>query len=437
MEVLVEKQPACLATLRVTIPSAMVKTKLENLAQKFRKEAKLPGFRPGKAPLAMVVRKYKESLAGEVTEAFVHEAVKKAEKDNNFLVINAYDLKHGEVGDKDLEMTVQLTLEPEFVLPDFESLNLEIVEEVVTEVDVENSIKRLLDTMAGFKDVNDRALQMEDYAVLTYSATMEGKPLEEVHPDVSPFLLSGVKFWVLMAEHSFWPGFCEKLVGMKEGEERSVEIEVAGDAEVEVLRGKKLTYHVKLDGIKGKDVPEFTDEIAHKLLNRNAEEARQFIRENLEVNAKIKTEESKQAVVMEHLVKSIEFEVPEEIVVNETRRMMSEIVESEHKSGRNDEEILSQKDAILQHSQIGGQFRTRTDFILARVAREQKIEATGDEIIAYLTNIAARMDTSVERLAKKLSKNDGITRASRTVVRGKALDFLTSKVKVKKPEDKV
>lgn len=434
MEIFVEKQPNCLATLRATVPSAAVKAKCEKLAAEYRKEAKLPGFRPGKAPLPVVARKYKDSIAGEAVKELLREAVNKAAQENNLTVLNAFNLKHGEVGDKDLDLTVELTLEPEFALPDVAALDLEILEEVVTEEHVAGHVNMLLERMAEFSDIKDRPLQMGDYAVLDYDATIEGKPLAELCPEAPSTLKGGEGLWVVMAEESLWPGFCAGLVGAAGDEERAVEVAAPEDFPVESLRGKKIRHNVKVKGIKSKKLPELTDEVAVKVAGRSAEELRRALRERLEAAAAEQTERKKRSAAVEHLVQKVEFEVPASMVIGEARRVVKEIVEAEQMRGLTDDELLSKKDEIFGHAQMGAQFRVKADFILTRIARDQKIEVSRDELAEHIARLAQRLNMPMEKLVKNLVKREALGSVESDVVRDKALDFLASKVKVKKPE---
>lgn len=436
MKVSVEKQPNCLATLRATVPATAVKTKCEKLAGQYQRSAKLPGFRPGKAPITVVARKYKDAIAEEAVKELLREAVDQAAKENNLAVLNAFNLQHGEVGEADLDLSVELTLEPEFKLPDVESLGVEVLAEAVTDEHVAGNINLLLERMAEFAEIKDRALQMGDYAVLDYDATIEGQPLGEVCPDAPSTMKGGEGLWVIMAEDSLWPGFCAGLVGAKENEERTVEVTAPEDFSVQALRGKKITHQVKLKAIKAKQLPELTDEVAQKMAGRSAEELRVTLRERLEASATEQTERKKRASAVEHLVKTVEFEVPSSMVVGEARRVVREIVEAEQMRGLSDEELLSKKDEIFQHAQMGAQFRVKADFILTRLAREQKIEASREELAEHIARMAQRLNMPMDKLVKQLVKREGLGSVEGEVIRDKALDFLASKVKVKPSEAK-
>jgi trigger factor len=436
MEIFLEKQPNCLATLRATVPAGTVQKKIEKLAAEYQRAAKLPGFRPGKAPVAVVARKYKESIAEDAVKDLLREAVNQAAKDNNLTVLNAFDLKHGEVGGQDLDLSVKLTLEPDFAMPDVGALGVEVLEEVVTDEHVSGNINMLLERMAEFTDITDRALQMGDYAVLDYDATVEGRPLAEVCPEAPSTMKGGEGLWVIMEEESMWPGFCAGLAGAKEGEERSVEVTVPEDFGVPSLRGKKITHQATLKGIKAKKLPELTDEVAQKIAGRPAEELRRTFRERLEAAAVEQTERRKRAAAVEHLVKSVEFEVPASMVMGEARRVVREIVEAEQSRGLSDEDLLSKKDEIFQHAQMGAQFRVKADFILTRLAREQKIEASREELAEHIARMAQRLGMPMDKLVKQLVKREALGSVEGEVVRDKALDFLASKVKVKSAEAK-
>jgi trigger factor len=436
MEIFLEKQPNCLATLRATVPAGTVQKKIEKLAAEYQRAAKLPGFRPGKAPVAVVARKYKESIAEDAVKDLLREAVNQAAKDNNLTVLNAFDLKHGEVGGQDLDLSVKLTLEPDFAMPDVGALGVEVLEEVVTDEHVSGNINMLLERMAEFTDITDRALQMGDYAVLDYDATVEGRPLAEVCPEAPSTMKGGEGLWVIMEEESMWPGFCAGLVGAKKGEQRTVEVAVPEDFGVPSLRGKKITHQATLKGIKAKKLPELTDEVAQKIAGRSADELRKTFRERLEAAAVEQTERKKRASAVEHLVKTVEFEVPASMVMGEARRVVREIVEAEQMRGLSDEDLLTKKDEIFQHAQMGAQFRVKADFILTRLAREQKIEASREELAEHIARMAQRLGMPMDKLVKQLVKREALGSVEGEVVRDKALDFLASKVKVKKAEAK-
>jgi trigger factor len=437
MELFVEQQPNCLATLRASIPSVDVQKKIEKLAAEYQRAAKLPGFRKGKAPVAVVARKYKDEIAGEVVRELLREAVNQAAKDNNLVVLNAFDMQHGEVGGKDLDLTVKLTLEPEFAVPDVEKLDVEVLEEVVTDEHVSGHINMLLERMAEFSDVTDRALRMGDYAVLDYDATMDdGKPLGEVVPEAPSTMKGGEGLWIMMSEESMWPGFCAGLVGAATGDERPVEVSVPEDFAVEALRGKKISHLVKVKSIKAKQLPELTDEVAQKISGRGVEELKSFLRDRLSANATEQTERKKRASVVEHLVQAVAFDVPASMVMGEARRVVREIVEAEQMRGLSDEDLLSKKDEIFQHAQMGAQFRVKADFILTKLAREQQISATQEELATHVARMAQRLNMPMDKLVKQLVKREALGSVEAEVIRDKALDFLAAKVKVKKPEAK-
>jgi trigger factor len=277
---------------------------------------------------------------------------------------------------------------------------------------------------------------MGDYAVLDYDASVEGKPLGEVCPEAPSTMKGGEGLWIVMEEESMWPGFCAGLVGAKEGEDRTVEVTAPEDFGVPSLRGKKITHQAKLKGIKAKKLPELNDEVAQKIAGRSAEELRAAFRERLEAAAVEQIERKKRASAVEHLVKSVEFEIPASMVMGEARRVVREIVEAEQTRGLSDEDLLSKKDEIFQHAQMGAQFRVKADFILTRLAREQKIEASREELAEHIARMAQRLNMPMDKLVKQLVKREALGSVEGEVVRDKALDFLASKVKVKKAEAK-
>src|SRR5207237_10104831 len=143
---------------------------------------------------------------------------------------------------------------------------------------------RLRDQSADFVEVEpERALQMEDFAVIDFEGTIEGRPISEIAPEASKNLHGGKKFWLRMGPENFVPNFCEQLVGQKKEETRLVIVSFPADLPVKELAGKKADYAVTLREIKQKVLPELDDAFATKLTkDKTLAELRAMVSHDLE-----------------------------------------------------------------------------------------------------------------------------------------------------------
>src|SRR6059036_11238 len=260
MKVQVEKKPESISTLKIELPPDEVSKEWDTIANSFARFAKIPGYRPGKAPRAVIDKRFRKEIQDEVTKKLVsksyHEAVEQ-EQLHVASLTNIEDIQFGE--DKSMRFRATVVTAPEFELPDYKNIPVQVPDTKVSEAEVEAAIERLRDQSADFVDVPERALQMGDFAVLDFEGSIENKPISEIAPQASKNLQGGKKFWLHLAPENFLPKFCEQLTGQKADETRLVIVHFPDDFAVKELSGKKADYAVTVREIKEKVLPALDD----------------------------------------------------------------------------------------------------------------------------------------------------------------------------------
>src|SRR5262245_1188566 len=246
MKVEVEKQPGSVSKLQIELPAEEVTKEWDAIANSFARFAKIPGYRPGKAPRAVIDKRFRKEIQDELTKKLVsksyHEAVEQ-EQLRVASLTNIEDIEFGE--DKSMRFRATVVTAPEFELPDYKEIPVQLPEAKISDKEVEEAIERLRDQSADFVDVPERALQMGDFAVLDFEGSIENKPISEIAPQASKNLQGGKKFWLHLAPENFLPKFCEQLVGLKPGEPRLVIVDFPADFPVKEFAGKKADYSVR------------------------------------------------------------------------------------------------------------------------------------------------------------------------------------------------
>src|SRR5205085_9662644 len=216
MKVQVEKKPESVSTLKIELPPDEVSKEWDTIANSFARFAKIPGYRPGKAPRAVIDKRFRKEIQEELTKKLVsksyHDAVEK-EQLRVASLTNIEDIEFGE--DKSTRFRATVVTAPEFELPAYKNIPVQLQETKISEAEVEAAIERLRDQSADFVDVPERALQMGDFAVLDFEGSIENKPIGEIAPQASKNLQGGKKFWLHLAPESCLPKFCEQLIGLK------------------------------------------------------------------------------------------------------------------------------------------------------------------------------------------------------------------------------
>ena len=245
MNVTVETIAPCKKQLRVEIEAAEVDSIFESMTKQFQKEARLPGFRPGKAPKDMVLRKYDQDIQDEVKKQLISEHYRKALTDEKLEVLGYPDIEELQFGSgKAMQFLATVETAPSFEMPDYKGLPIKIEAKSVSDEDVDKAINLLRDQRVDFKTV-EREVSSADMVVVNYTGTCDGKPLTEIAPTAKG-LTEQTAFWVDMEPGKFIPGFSEQLVGAKASDKRTVNVDFPADFVTEQLAGRKGVYEVEV-----------------------------------------------------------------------------------------------------------------------------------------------------------------------------------------------
>src|SRR5213075_759394 len=267
MKVEVEKQPGSVSKLHIELPAEEVTREWDAIANNFSRFAKIPGYRPGKAPRAVIDKRFRKEIQEELTKKLVskgyHEAIEQQQLHVASLT-NIEDVQFGE--DKSMRFRATVVTAPEFELPDYKNIPVQAPDTKVSDAEVDSALERLRDQSADFVDVPGRGLQMGDFAVLDFEGSVDTKPISEIAPQAGKNLQGGKKFWLHLASENFLPNFCEQLIGQKSGETRLVIVQFPDDFPVKELAGKKADYAVTLREIKEKILAPVDDVLAAKLI---------------------------------------------------------------------------------------------------------------------------------------------------------------------------
>ncbi len=432
MKVEVEKQPQSVATLRIELPPEQVTKEWNAIADNYARYAKIPGYRPGKAPRRVIESKFRKEIQEEVTKKLVsqsyHEAIE-AEKLRVVSLTNVEDVEFGQ--DQSMKFRATVVTAPEFELPEYKQIPVQLPDDSVSEAEVDAALERLRDQSADFVDAPERGLQMEDFVVIDFEGSIEGKSIAEIAPDASKNLQGGKKFWLRMAPGNFLPEFCEQLVGRKKAETLMVNVTFPEDFPIAELVGKKADYAVTVNEIKEKVLPPLDDAFVEKLLpGKKLEDLRHTLEHNLEHEKEHEIDRQKEAQILKYLHDRIQFDVPPSLLTHETRRALSELVQRNRERGVPDELLKSKEKELVEGAGGLAAHRLKTNFILHRIVEQEKLQVTREEVDERIRDQAAHYQISVEKMRKQLEENDAINGLAEEVLLGKAIAFLKENVTV-------
>ncbi|MEM9400431.1 MAG: trigger factor, partial [Verrucomicrobiota bacterium] len=402
MNISLEDVSACRKRIKIEVPVKTVDEELVRVTTEFQKAARIKGFRPGKAPRAMIEKMYSNEINEELKRTLVPKAFRQAVQSKELKIVS-----EPQVEDLNFQRGVSMSfstivdLQPEFKLPDYKGIKVKKGDAEISDQDVEELKKNILDQHAEFKDIEDRELQSGDFAVIDYTGTVDDKPVSEFVQ--SPATLSENKnFWLWIKDDHFLPNFPQQLVGMNIGESRTITIDFPEDYYHETLQKKKGSYQVTLNSIKLKELPELTDEIAQKVAECDAEELMKRIHQNLQSQKANTIRNAQNKEIIEFLNKSTKFELPESVVKKETERMMYDIVQENQARGISDDMLEEKKKDIFEAAQVSAKDEVKVSFILDKISDEEKINVDTNEIMMEIQMMSQMYKMPANELIEKI-----------------------------------
>ena len=428
MNIYVERLPDCRATMRVEVPAEVVQKERNEVIAIFAKQAKIPGFRPGKVPASVIEKRYAKQIKEQVESKLVEDGFREGVEKEKLDVLSV------QVEDKEFHLddtfsfVAQLQTPPEFELPDYTGIPVEVPRIEVTDHDVDHELEHLKMQMAQYEDIEGRGLEMGDFVVLDYGGILDGEPLD---PEETGQLAKGVEAWFKMGEESFLPGFCAELVGLKPGDSKDLDITLADDFPVEDFRGKTLNYHAEIKEIKRQVIPELNDELAAQVEEgMTMETLRERTKEQIQNYKEMQRDEEVNTQILEYLDKELEFELPQGVVLGETQRQVNQIAQNIAQRGATEEFMQEKKDEIISHATQQAEANVKTSFILEQIAKKEEIEADESEMLQQCAQLAAANQMSLNAYVKQLEKANGYGQIANRIVTRKTLEFLRDKASV-------
>ncbi len=415
--------------MRVEIEAQKVDETFEAITKDFQRQAAFPGFRPGKAPRDMVLRRFEKDIQDQVRRKLISDSYQKAVDEQKLDVLGQPDIEEIQFSrGQPLQFAATLETAPEFQLPDYKSLPVQCEARSVTDEDVERALNALRLQRLSFRTA-DRPAQAGDIAVVNYTGTCDGRPITQIAPSATR-LTEQKNFWVELGSNSFIPGFADQLIGAKAGDQRTVTVDFPADFLTGQLAGKKGVYEVQLVEVKEKVLPALDDAFAKAYEAENLEKLRAGVRRDLENELKYKQHNSIRAQLVRALLDRVNFELPETAVAQETRTVVYDIVQENAKRGASRQLIEQQKDQIYSAAAHSAKERLKAAFLMQKIAEREDIKVSQEEIARRVHHLAGLYKIPADKFLNDLKKRNGLIEIFDQIMNEKVMEFLQQNARV-------
>ena len=374
-----KKLDKCQVKLVVTLDAEEAAACVKEVEKAFVKEARLPGFRPGKAPVELIRKQFAAQIKDEVQRTMFRrhyaDAVK-AEGVDEVALADVQDVKCDATGGG---FTAIIDVKPVFKLPAYKGLKIAPANAKVEDSAVAEQIERLRAAYAKYEDAKEgETVAAGDFVQIDYTGTVDGKPILELAPDAK-IVASGTGFWTQVEEGRFMPEILEAVKGMKAGETKA-EVKATFDkaSAPEPLKGKKAVYSVTLKAFRRRVLP--TDaEFAEKAKAESVEALTKTIRESMEKQAVEQEAARRENDAVEMLLKKVDFDVPQSQVHRAMDGYLNQLAQRAQYAGLTAEYFEQNREKILKDAEENATRQVRLWYVIDAIAEAEKIEAKDEE----------------------------------------------------------
>ena len=413
-------ETTCKREIELEIPAENVQKAAEKVVRDITRVARIPGFRPGKAPATLIRRRFAEDIQGEVVQSLVPEYLEKALDEKKLIPVtrpevDKVEFKEGEP----LKFRAVFEVLPEFELGEYKKLAVEIEEVEAGDAQVDKTIEEMRERAATFVPVEGRAAKDGDYALIKLS----GVPVGEGEPVEADNILCHIG-----AEETL-ESFTEHLRGANPGETKKFRSEYPADYPDQKLQGKTYDYVVEVQGIKEKKLPELNDEFAKDAAGEaggiaTLTELRDKIRENL-VAAKDQQQAAQaREKILEILVKNHDFPVPEALVEGQMDVRLERVVRSLAAQGVDPRAVNVDWPALRRQQHDRSVSDVKAELLLDRIATAEKIEASDEDLEKEIAALAERSGESATAMRARLTKQGALDRMKSKLRSDKTIEWL-------------
>lgn len=408
----------------IKVPAKKFEDAVNKKLDEISRKAKIQGFRPGKAPKAMVEKQYKASVMGEALENLVQDSTAELlkEKKINPAVLPDVKISKFEEG-KDIEMEVSVETMPEIEVGDFSKIELEKQVVEVAEEEVEKALKYLADSRRETKKVeDDRASKKDDTLIINFSGSIDGVEFQGG---------KGEKYPLVLGSGTFIPGFEDQLTGKKAGEKVDVKVKFPEEYHAKDLADKDAVFAVEVVEIREPKVVEIDDEFAKSLgekdLTSLKEKVKARIGEDYEKASRMKIKRK----LLDALDKEYKFEAPESLVTQEYDAIVKQYEHAkEHGHLDEDEKSKPEKDILAEYKTIAIR-RVKLGLLLSEVAKQVKIIVEPNDINAAIMEEARKYPGQEQMVMEYYLKNkQAIESLKAPIYEDKIIDHILGKVKL-------
>ena len=430
MQVTVEDVSSVKKILHIEVPEKIVIRELDNAYKNLKKNAKVKGFRPGKAPRSVLERLYKKDVHGDVSSKLLQDSFVEALKETELNIIGNPKIEPPQLEEKGpYKYDATVEVKPEIDDIDFKGLTLKKALYQVTDEEMEAQLKLLQKNMTQQIPITeDRPVQENDSVMIDYEGFKDGMPFPETQKTKN--------FTMKIGAGAISKTLDEELIGMKPGENREITVNFPEDHFNDKLANHEITFHVTLHEIREEILPEIDDEFAKKLGQyETLDDLKNAITKNLNEGYQKRVEQELNEQIYKDLIERTEFELPDSMVDYELNNIIDEIEKTLTYYNKTMEEQGLTKEMLVEEHRETAEKKVRRHLILGKIIDQENIELSDQELEDGFADMAQAVNQPVEAIKNYYQQNqDNLDFFKHTLLEKQAIKLIIDSSNIEEVE---
>ena len=410
----------CRKHVAVTVPEVDIETLRDASLDEFSEQAEVPGFRIGRAPRSLLLKRFKSELSDQVKQKVLLQSLEQMSEENDIDPINQpeIDIDSLDIPDSgDFSYEFDVEVRPDFELPEYKSFKIDRPSGDVTDDEFDAFKEQFLESYSSREKV-DRPAEAGDSVLCDVQFTHDGREIRE-NEDLSLQIRPTLRFQDAVIED-----FDKLMTGVSAGDKKATEVTISVQSSIVEMRGETVAVDFTIKEVRQNVLPEMDREFLDQVNCDSEDELNEQIRSALERQIEFQQRQSTREQVMEKITDSADWDLPESLVTQQTENALRREVLEMSQAGFTREHIAARENEIRQNAIENTRKALKEHFVLDRIATEENIECEPADIDQELLMMSFQSGEPLRRVRARMVKSGMIDNMEAQLRERKAVDFI-------------
>ncbi|MBW1613638.1 MAG: trigger factor [Deltaproteobacteria bacterium] len=430
METSIEEISQVKRQINVEIETEEVAKKLDQAYNKLSKRAKVKGFRPGKAPRRILEQYYGKEIMTDVKNDLIKESFSKVIEETKLFPLGNPSIEAEAIQPgKNFNYTILMEIRPDFELKEYMGIPVEKEILNISEDNVDKKLKELREAHAQLVSINEeRGIKEGDYVIINYDCTWKDEHVKGIE---------GKDFMIHIGDKNFYPEIESGIRGLKKAEKKDIKIDFSEDFSDRRLANKSVTFHISVEDIKKKDLPDLNDDFARSLGKefKSLADLRERVKKEITLQEEKRIDSELKKRLLKKITAKVDFELPQTMVENEIEHSMATIKQNFLRAGTKLESANISEDTMRQDLKLAAEEKVKEGLILSKIADLEGIKLEDSDIRDGFQELAAQTGQNLAILQQYYEKNNLMDSFRNQILMEKILNHLVQGAKISEVQE--